>query len=80
MVNQGTLAEGDTRTGAIAALKSIAAYGQSRKVQITMENRDTGALPAAPPAAAAAGGRQGGGAGGRGGGAPATPATWQVVA
>jgi hypothetical protein len=58
MVNQGTLAP-DVRQAAIDTLKTINAYGKTKKVFVTMENRGAGggqgrgaaatADPAAPP-------------------------------
>ena len=56
MVNQGTLAS-DVRQAAIDTLKAMNAYGKSKKVFITMENRGGG----------------GGGRGGRGGPQGANP-------
>ena len=41
MVNQGTLAP-EVRQTAIGTLKTIAEYGKSKKVYVTMENRGTG--------------------------------------
>jgi len=56
MVNQGTLAP-DVRPAAIDTLKTIVVYGKTKKVFITMENRDGGsrgrpAVAGAPVAAA----------------------------
>jgi sugar phosphate isomerase/epimerase len=45
MVNQGTLAP-EVREAAIATLKTIADYGKSRKVFVTMENRGNSTHPA----------------------------------
>ena len=75
MVNQGTLAA-DVRPTAIETLKKIDAYAQTRKVWITMENRDdppragrAGAAPAAGTAGAAPAPA-----------APVRPHTWEVEA
>jgi len=51
MVNQGTLAP-DVRQAAIDTLKTINAYGKTKKVNITMENRGGGGGRAGAPAAA----------------------------
>lgn len=47
MLNQGTLAP-EVRETAIATLKEIAAYGEKRKVFVTMENRGYGPTPTNP--------------------------------
>ncbi len=47
MVNPGSLAP-DVRANAIEALKILAEYGKARKVTVTVENRDTGAMPVPP--------------------------------
>jgi sugar phosphate isomerase/epimerase len=46
MLNQGTLAP-EVRQAAIATLRTVADYGRSKNVWITLENRDTGEPPAA---------------------------------
>jgi hypothetical protein len=65
MVNQGTLAP-EVRPGAIDALKKVNAYGKTKKVFVTMENR---------------GGGQGGRAGAGDAAVPPRPASpsWDVV-
>jgi hypothetical protein len=65
MVNQGTLAA-DVRPSAIETLKKINAYAQTRKVWITLENRDD------PPRA--------GRAGAAASPAPVRPHTWETEA
>jgi hypothetical protein len=87
MLNQGTLAP-EVRQAAIATMKTIGDYGKTKKVFVTLENRDLGSreqrgsalfgmprplAPATPPAGAAA---QAGP--GRAGG-PVPVATWDVV-
>jgi hypothetical protein len=66
MVNQGTLAP-DVRQTAVETLKTIKAYADTKKVMVSVENRDD------PPRVG--GGRNGGGAGGtpNGGGGAVTP-------
>src|SRR5262249_43907704 len=54
MVNQGTLAA-DVRQAAIDTLKTMNAYGKSKKVYITMENRGGGGGPRGGLAGAPAG-------------------------
>jgi len=72
MVNQGTLAT-EVRQAAIDTLKTINAYGKSRKIFVTMENRDDGP---------GRGGRAGA-VGASGSSAPAPPRprspSWEVV-
>jgi len=72
MVNQGTLAP-EVRQAAIDTLKTINAYGKSRKIFVTMENRDDGP---------GRGGRAGA-VGASGSSAPAPPRprspSWEVV-
>ena len=88
MINQGSLVP-EVRQGAIDAVKAMVEYGKSRKVSITLENRDTGGggrgrgAGANAPAGAApdgGGGRAAGAApGGRGGAAPAGAASWEAT-
>ena len=76
------------RQSAIDALKILAEYGRTHKVSVTLQNHDTGMMPApaapppaTPPAAAgAAGAAAGQGRGRVGGQPPAPPPTWQVLA
>jgi sugar phosphate isomerase/epimerase len=84
MIHQGSLVP-EVRPGAIAALKAMVEYGKSRKVSITIENRDTGG--AGRGRGAAAGANPAGGAtaaagaapAGRGGAAPAGQASWETT-
>jgi sugar phosphate isomerase/epimerase len=68
MVNQGTLAP-EVRQAAIETLKAMDAYGKTRKVFVTMENRGGGRRPPQPGATEAPSNRP-----------PAPPPpTWEVV-
>ena len=77
MINQGSLVP-EVRQGAIEAVKAMVEYGKSRKVSITLENRDTGGggrgRGAAAGANAAGGANAGAGAAPGGGGGRAAGA------
>ena len=90
MIHQGSLAP-EVRQGAIAAVKAMVEYGKSRKVSITVENRDTGGggrgrgrrrvptRPVVPTRPQVKRARHGAAPGGRGGAAPAGVASWEAT-